>query len=50
MLQTIQFKSNIGQKSLLYNGIINYNNLPKELKKITSIRRFKINLKKNLLK
>ena len=34
MLQTIRFKSNIGQKSLIYNGIINYNKLPKELKKI----------------
>ena len=34
MLQTIQLKSNIGQKSLLYNEIINYNKLPKELKKL----------------
>jgi len=50
MLQTIKFKSNIGKKSLLFNGVINKMNYQKKFKKIKSIRCFKVNLKKHLLK
>lgn len=49
-LQTIKISSNFGKRSLLYNGIILYNNIPQQIKTIKKIPLFKFNMKKYFLR
>lgn len=48
MLIPIKIKSDMGKRSILYNGIILYNELPARLKKKLSVEKFKKELKKYL--
>lgn len=48
-LSLMNVNSNFGKKSVYFQGIQAYNNLPDYLKSITSIEKFKIKLKKFLL-